>query len=540
MMDGDSESLGPRGADCASSASDKDLGPRGYRSESSDSGSDLGPKGEPLQGSARPAPARHPGHELVPAMPPLVAPRDAMDLSLLAVVPAPELGPLALAVRPTDVWAGRQLMPTDLTPTQVESQSAAIALADILRPNDDMQRCLLEALRSDESKSRYDTVNADIDQVAEYACGEIPRPVCNQTAEARLVGVTVDALKRHMKELAAGSFQCCVLLVEAFLLFICHLIGTGHYEGISSLEIMHNDETTMVCRVKEASRNAYGTEPGEECALVQVGKDKVSATGRRHKYATVSAKIMAVFLNLSVVVKHVPTGRLLHFRCVTPRRYYNIDKNTGESTHESLVRTRRPYPRMADVHKRCLENGVRMGNDRALQNQRADKGFRAVAPPKMRVLRLHCYMHCTQQTQGYQLDSNKRLISGITNTGCSYTCPGAVELARGALRMLIRCRLRRHRGVAPPGPGSPEYKHTTEILDTFIPLAEYGDIGLRRRWVIRRLDNGALWTEWWDHYCIDDCCEGGRRAARHWMSSWTCSWTHTSRSAALSSRKASG
>ena len=25
-----------------------------------------------------------------------------------------------------------------------------------------------------------------------------------------------------------------------------------------------------------------------------------------------------------------------------------------------------------------------------------------------------------------------------------------------------------------------------------------------------RLDNGALWSEWWDHFCIGDCCQGGR------------------------------
>ena len=501
MSDCDSDaSLGPRG--CQAST-DSSLGPRGRRSSSSDSDSSLGPRGcraSPRRAAPRvasPRPSTPRAFELCTA--------SAAAAASLAIVPLPVPGPLAVRPPAVDVWAGREMVVHDVSPMVVEESTAALALAEALRPADDMQRALTTALGQGKPRKKHKV--EDLDLVAAYVVGEIPRPVSNITAEARLVGVTEYVFKKEVKDLAMTTFQYALLLDDMFLGFICGLIDSGLYLGVSCLELLHWDETSMMCRVQMAEKHAYGSVPGETLAIVPAG-GQPTPLAKRMRYAKVTAKLMAVHFKISIVLCHVPTNKFVHFTCNTPHRYFNLDKNTGETTHESVRRTRRAFPRIVSAKQRCIENGLGQGNDRAGQNQRTDRKLGAEAPPTERVSRFYCFMHCAQSAQGWQLDTNKRLVSGVLNTGCSYTTRGAVELARGSLRPLIRARLRCHRGVAPPGPDSAESRFGNAILNTFIP----GDdpSSLQRCWVIMRLDNGALWSEWWDHFCIGDCCQGGR------------------------------
>ncbi len=220
MSDCDSDaSLGPRG--CQASI-DSSLGPRGHRSSSSDSDSSLGPRGcraSPRRAAPRgasPRPSTPRAFELCTA--------SAAAAASLAIVPLPVPGPLAVRPPAVDVWAGREMVVHDVSPMVVEESTAALALAEALRPADDMQRALTTALGQGTCRKKHKV--EDLDLVAAYVVGEIPRPVSNITAEARLVGVTEYVFKKEVKDLAMTTFQYALLLDDMFLGFIC---GTAVY-----------------------------------------------------------------------------------------------------------------------------------------------------------------------------------------------------------------------------------------------------------------------------------------------------------------------
>ena len=533
MSESDASSLGPRGlADDTGS----DLGTEGLHSGTSDveSESSLGPVGvEPTASSrsvsaAARAPIETTASSSVMAAKVFTSIETTASSSSVIVDAISPIETTASsssmtgdAISPIGMTSSSSSVIVDaITPIETTASSSIVTSHDshvlahpcpvgiktqvlpLLQCSNSQQVTLAQALAQPVEQVRKQLAQ-DIDNCADYVAGPRPRPLISTAAECRILEVGEKDVQRLVSEQFVTADQLSLFFYNSAAARLeQRLLQSDDWEPVAAVENVGNDETSFY--LDDARKHVR---PRSQAA--RPASEQPEDRQQQRQYDLVVSKLMAVHIAWSFVIKDRKSGRRFQVIFKPPARTLLMDRNTGETTRESIQRVRQLFNQLESL-MRLFPCHRGHNNDRAGQN---DRSFSQQAAADTNEdgksivnIRVGCDTHDCQNAQTHQYDSVPLLISNCLHTGLLFKQKGALDYFRKGVSCLFRARKTIVVGQPPPGRSSPDAKHRGAILDSFLPLKS-GTHNRRRRAILDSFLNGP-WTERRIyHFCLGQCCE---------------------------------
>ena len=203
----------------------------------------------------------------------------------------------------------------------------------------------------------------EIDRVTEYVCGARARPLSLLESEARIVKMSRQRMSRLLDETFVAMEQTSLLIYNSAAARLEQaIVEGGRIEPLAAAEHIGNDETSFMLdgsAKKQSSRR-------RTLAPLEDRNKQVKETS----YNKVVCKLMGVHLGWSFLIRDRNTGERLRLTFQPPARAVNMDRNTGETTFQSIELMRSLFCNLGKLMQHFPS--VRgHNNDRAGQNDRS-------------------------------------------------------------------------------------------------------------------------------------------------------------------------
>ena len=354
----------------------------------------------------------------------------------------------------------------------------------------------LELLSHFSGSAHKEGIQQGINRMTHLLFGPHLRQSCGLGVEAALCNISREKYPAIAKAFCALNFFVFLLACEAFCKGLYSEIQGGVVTALCGFVFVSNDETSM-----------YMNMPSDVSPELLAHFKAVESQYRNERYTRYLCKIMNIVVKAAFLIKRAGAEEPVTLLLDLPEHLYNMDHNTTETTRECWCRIRRNFPWLFKLLGLFPKNVLLVVNDNGIQNIRWFGAELRDSPDAWANLRSNCDVHAAHNSFGAALDTQKAIISGITNTSLAMSGSMALNKLRDAIRILGKARIRVTKCEVLPTLSAAAMKFRVTVVQCFLRPAYHGISALIRAFILVGMLQGDWRSgEYIDHFCLPGCC----------------------------------